>query len=58
LGVGVVEGEAGDLFIEIKVQEHPIFVRDGFDIHVMVRCSLRISVFRVRSKGGLRVVRS
>jgi molecular chaperone DnaJ len=36
------KGEAGaagpgDLFIEIKVQEHPIFVRDGFDIHVMVR---------------------
>lgn len=36
------KGEAGaagpgDLFIEIKVQEHPIFVRDGFDVHVMVR---------------------
>jgi DnaJ-class molecular chaperone len=35
------KGEAGaagpgDLFVEIKVQEHPIFVRDGFDVHVMV----------------------
>jgi DnaJ-class molecular chaperone len=41
----------GDLFIEIKVQEHQIFVRDGFDIHVMARWGLRTCVFRGRFRG-------
>lgn len=32
--VGPGGGPAGDLYIEIKMTEHPVFVRDGDDLHV------------------------
>mmetsp|Transcript_13606 Transcript_13606/g.43532 ORF Transcript_13606/g.43532 Transcript_13606/m.43532 type:complete len:149 (-) Transcript_13606:25-471(-) len=43
------KGEAGaagpgDLYIEVRVRDHELFVRDGFDIHVMVRLTLAEAV--------------
>ncbi|NCZ29492.1 MAG: hypothetical protein EBX70_07325, partial [Betaproteobacteria bacterium] len=33
---GVNGGPAGDLYVEIHVREHPVFQRDGDDLHVVV----------------------
>jgi len=33
-------GGSGNLYISISVQEHPIFERDGADVHVKVRLSI------------------
>jgi molecular chaperone DnaJ len=33
-------GERGDLYIDVAVQPHPIFVRDGDDLHVTVPIAL------------------
>ncbi|RAV33106.1 molecular chaperone DnaJ [Corynebacterium heidelbergense] len=35
--VGPGGGPPGDLYIEIKTEEHPVFLRDGDDLHVDVR---------------------
>ena len=37
---GMGTGEAGDALIEIKVDPHPFFVRQGYDVHVEVPVSL------------------
>lgn len=29
-------GPPGDLYIEFKIEEHPLFKRDGFDLHLVV----------------------
>ena len=35
---------AGNLYIAINVNEHPVFERDGADIHVKVRLTLAEAV--------------
>ncbi|MCK7641911.1 molecular chaperone DnaJ [Corynebacterium sp. P6145] len=35
--VGPGGGPAGDLYVEISVQRHPVFSRDGDDLHLTVR---------------------
>jgi molecular chaperone DnaJ len=37
---GINGGSPGDLYVVLKVREHPIFVRDGSDIH----CTLPINI--------------
>src|SRR4029077_14667506 len=34
--VGRNGGDAGDLYITVQVQPHPLFVRDGDDLHLTV----------------------
>jgi molecular chaperone DnaJ len=34
--VGPGGGPAGDLYVEIRVEDHPTFVRDGLDLHTTV----------------------
>ena len=34
--VGRNGGETGDLYVDVAVQPHPLFVRDGDDLHVRV----------------------
>lgn len=36
---GVMSGPSGDLYVEIRVEEHELFERDGFDIH----CTIPVS---------------
>jgi molecular chaperone DnaJ len=44
---GVHGGPPGDLYVEVEVRQHPIFVRDGRDLH----CEIPIS-FAVAALGG------
>lgn len=39
-GAGVSGGPAGDVLIEISIAAHPLFVRDGDDIHLTLPISL------------------
>lgn len=36
---GAMGGPAGDLYVEIRVEEHELFERDGFDVH----CTIPVS---------------
>ncbi len=36
---GAMGGPAGDLYVEIRIEEHELFERDGFDIH----CTIPVS---------------
>ena len=36
--VGPGGGPAGDLFVEVVEREHPVFTRDGDDLHCRVPC--------------------
>lgn len=44
---GMLGGQAGDLYVQIRVQEHELFERDGSDLH----CELPIS-FTTAALGG------
>lgn len=37
---GMLNGPAGDLYITVRVDEHPFFARDGDDIHIKVPVSV------------------
>jgi molecular chaperone DnaJ len=41
---GVRNGPAGNLYVEITVDEHPVFHRDGCDIHIVAPISLSLAV--------------
>ena len=38
-------GGPGNLYVSITVQEHPVFERDGNDVHVRVRLALSEALF-------------
>lgn len=41
---GVRNGPPGNLFVEISVEEHPVFHRDGADIHIVAPIALSTAV--------------
>ena len=41
---GLRNGPAGNLYIEIQVEEHPVFHRDGCDVHIVAPISLSQAV--------------
>jgi molecular chaperone DnaJ len=49
--VGVRGGGAGDLYIFVSIKEHPIFARDGADIH----CSIPIRMTTATLGGSIEV---
>ena len=48
---GVNGGPPGDLYIEIRIREHPVFTRDGDDLH----CEVPISITSAALGGKVRV---
>jgi molecular chaperone DnaJ len=48
---GMNGGPPGDLYIEIRVKEHPIFERDGDDLH----CTVPVSMTTAALGGGIEV---
>ena len=48
---GVNGGPAGDLYVEIKVKDHPVFQRDGDDLH----CEIPISFVTAALGGKIQV---
>lgn len=48
---GVNGGPPGDLFVEIRIREHPVFQRDGDDLH----CEIPISMTTAALGGKVRV---
>jgi molecular chaperone DnaJ len=48
---GVNGGPPGDLFVEIRIKEHPVFQRDGDDLH----CEIPISMTTAALGGKVRV---
>lgn len=49
--VGVRGGSSGDLYIFISVKQHPLFIRDGADIH----CNVPISMTAAALGGSIEV---
>ncbi|MBU6380781.1 MAG: molecular chaperone DnaJ [Betaproteobacteria bacterium] len=47
---GVNGGPAGDLYVEIHVREHPVFQRDGDDLHVVVPVRMTMAALGGRLK--------
>jgi len=47
---GVNGGPAGDLYVEIHVREHPVFQRDGDDLHVAVPVRMTVATLGGRLK--------
>lgn len=41
---GRFDGEAGDLFVEIEVKEHPVFRRDGCHLHRDLQVPTKIAI--------------
>ncbi|WP_374681251.1 DnaJ C-terminal domain-containing protein [Accumulibacter sp.] len=50
-GSGGEGGKAGDLYLEIRLAEHPLFVLHGRDIH----CRVPVSVYRLLCGGRIEV---
>ncbi|MFM9039743.1 MAG: molecular chaperone DnaJ, partial [Betaproteobacteria bacterium] len=47
---GVNGGPSGDLYVEIHVREHPVFQRDGDDLHVVVPVRMTMAALGGRLK--------
>ena len=48
---GVNGGPSGDLYVEIRIKEHPVFKRDGDDLH----CDVPISMVTAALGGSIQV---